>query len=490
MLSVSDIAKELNSGKATIKFLLKRFQKWLPSELADGHFQYPGTCIKTVIFIIENLDAGVLPADIEKKLGALSDSDPSSSSLDNIFDTFAKPSQNEDIRLSNDGLVLLKSLFSDIGEQQKRIAIAHEKRAEAEERKAVAIEKRAGAEEKKAEAMNNIASALQEMNKLRVSDPETMQIAHDTATVIVNDEKDLQDSSEKNINESQVEHQDIQPDISVEIQSETQSEIQIDDLSLLINEEQEIETIDEVSTETDDLSLLLDENSETTDVQPLDDLSQLIDVPSDMEQPVQELDNLAELIEDKPSDNGDSEQLDDLSLLIGSSDPVDVPAEVPAEVPVESHAEDDQNKDEQVTLDDLSKLIDEPSNQTQPAQDMDDLSQLIDEPSDTDNHDQELDNLASPIDSDSPDSNSPEIDDLSKPIDDDTPEIKLDITPEEDLGKYKAAVMKIIIGLKTDGLDVEEATNRLNQNSIKTLSGKPDWSQKAITQIYKFIESA
>ena len=479
MLSASDIAKELNSGKATIKFLLKRFQKWLPFELTDGHFLYPGTCIKTVIFILENIDAGILPADIEKKLDALSDSDSSSSSLDNIFDTFAKPSQNEDIRLSNDGLVLLKSLFSDIGEQQKRIAIAHEKRAEAEERKAVAIEKRAGAEEKKAEAMNNIASALQEMNKLRVSDPETIQIAHDTATVIANDERDFQDSSEIDQNVTQTENHDVQPDIPVEIQPD----LKIDDLSLLIKEEQEIEAVNEISnkasTETDDLSLLLDENSETIDIQTLDDLSQLIDVPSsDMEQPVQELDNLADLIDDKAFDDDEFEKLDDLSLLIDSVGHS------------KGHSKNDQNKDEQVTLDDLSKLIDEPSNKTQPVQDMDDLSQLIDAPLDTDQPVPKLDDLASLIDSDSSGSNSPETDDLSKLIDDDTPEIKLDITPEEDLGKYKAAVMKIIIGLKTDGLDVEEATNRLNKNSIKTLSGKPDWSQKAISQIYKFIESA
>ena len=50
--------------------------------------------------------------------------------------------------------------------------------------------------------------------------------------------------------------------------------------------------------------------------------------------------------------------------------------------------------------------------------------------------------------------------------------------------------MKIIIELKTKGLDIEETTNRLNTSSIKTLSGKPEWSQKAIAQIYKFIESA
>ena len=469
MLSVSDIAKELNSGKATIKFLLKRFQKWLPFELADGHCLYPATSIKKIIFILEKLDGGVLPADIEKKLDALSDSDLSSSSLDNIFDTFVKPSRDGDIRISNDGLVLLKSLFSDIGEQQKRIAIAHEKRAKAEERKAVAIEKRAGAEEKKAQAMNNIAGALQEMNKLRVSDPETIQIAHDAATVIANDERDFQDSSDMDKNESQTENRDIQPDIPVEIQPD----LTIDDLSLLIKEDQEIEAINEISNEasieTDDLSLLLDEDRETTDVQPLDDLSQLIDTPSDMEQPVQELDNLADLIDDKPSDHDEFEKIDDLSLLIDSDD----------------HSEDDQNRYEQVALDDLSKLIDEPSNQTQSVQDMDDLSQLIDAPLDTDQPVQELDDLASLIDR-----NSPDIDDMSKLIDDDTPAIKLDVTPEEDLGKYKAAVMKIIIGLKTDGLDVEATTNCLNKNSIKTLSGKPDWGQKSIAQIYKFIESA
>ena len=50
--------------------------------------------------------------------------------------------------------------------------------------------------------------------------------------------------------------------------------------------------------------------------------------------------------------------------------------------------------------------------------------------------------------------------------------------------------MKIIIGFKNDNLNAEETTNLLNKNKIKTLSGKPKWGQKAISQIYKFIDSA
>jgi hypothetical protein len=435
MLSISNIAKELNSGKATIKFLLKRFNKWLPFELVDGQAHYSNTCIKKIILIQENLDAGALPADIEKQLDALPDKDSLHSASNNLLDTFASPSQNGDIRLSNDGLVLLKSLIADIGEQQKKIAKAHEKRADAEEKKAVAIEKRAGAEEKKAQAMNNIANALQEMNKLRGSDPEALQIAHEAVSVIAidNDENyDFKDDTE-NVHD---ENQDIQTDIKPDIQPNIQPNIKIDDLSLLVEDELNIGVTKDSLSETDDLSLLLDNDIESEDTQPLDNLSELIDTPLDTEQPAKDIDDLSMLIDEKPDDQSEPEQLDDLSLLIDS---------------VSSDSQGDQIKHEQTAgLDDLSKLIEKPSNHGQPEANIDDLSKLIEE----------------------------------------TPEIKIDFTPEEDLRKYKAAVMKIIIELKTKGLDIEETTNRLNTSSIKTLSGKPEWSQKAIAQIYKFIESA
>ena len=398
LLSILDIAEELKTGKATTKFMLKRFKNWLPYDLVDGQaFYHPDTTIKLLFIIQENLDMGMLPSKIEKKLDALCNVNP-----DDLSD--------KDIRLSNDGLTLFKSLFSDIGEQQKRIAIAHEKRAEVEERKAFAIEKRAEAEEKKAEAMNNIAAALQEMNKLRAIDPATRQIAHQAASIIVTDETDT---------------------------------IELDDLSLLLDETKEGD--DKPEIKIDDLSKLIDEDLLiSAESVPLDNLSLLLDTDA--------------AADDIPKDRKPAEQpvvLDDLSALIDQND-------------------NDLAIEPSIELDDLSKLIDDASNSGQIVQDMDDLSLLI-----TDDALQMV-----------------QMDDLSKLIDDpedapdDTPVININISPEEDLGKYKAAIMKIIIKLKTDGLSVEDTTDRLNQNKIKTLSGKSKWGQKAISQIYKFIESA
>ncbi|MCK5162618.1 MAG: hypothetical protein KAJ25_10675 [Desulfobacula sp.] len=423
LLSVLDIAKELKAGKTTTKFLLKRFQKWLPYKLIDGHPFYPDTIVKQVFVIQENLEMGMLPSDIEKKLDTLSNSN-----IDDILNHFENSSQNGDIRLSNDGLSLLKSLFTDIGEQQKRIAIAHEKRAEAEERKAEAIEKRAEAEEKKAEAMNNIANALQEMNKVRTGDPATQQIAHQTASIIADDE--LSHSPGPQLDDN----------LSDPI-NDLDENLQIDDLSLLIEDDKDIEQPEDTFTPLDDLSLLLDETKKQNN----------------------EIDDLSKLIDETPLESIKSIQLDDLSLLIDKDS-----------------EKDEDRTDQHLDLDDLSKLIDDSSDSEQPAQTLDDLSLLI-------THD------------------SLPMDDLSKLIDDpktieepssgeneskDTPEIKIDIAPEENLEKYKAAVMKVIIEFKTDGLSAEQTTIHLNKNKLKTLSGKPEWSQKAISQIYKFIESA
>jgi hypothetical protein len=82
-----------------------------------------------------------------------------------------------------------------------------------------------------------------------------------------------------------------------------------------------------------------------------------------------------------------------------------------------------------------------------------------------------------------------EEDDLSALVED-APSLKPDITPQEDLKAYKAAVMKIILDLKTKNLSPEETTKRLNQDGVQTISGKSQWSQQAVSQIYKFIDSA
>ncbi|MBU1193752.1 MAG: hypothetical protein KKE62_09595 [Proteobacteria bacterium] len=460
-LSVLDIARELNTGHATIKFLLKRFKSHIPFELIDGQPLYPVSALPMLIMIQEKLEIGILPSEIEDMLKTQDPEDAPSlaSSLKDI-------AGNTDIRLSHDGLHMLKSLFNDIGKQQERIAAAHEKRAEVEERKALAIEKRAQAEENKAQAMNNIAAALQEMNKLRASDAATQQIAHQTGTVIITDESqdpgELDNLSEL-ISDSEM-MDDTVTDLSglldeEDIQTEnlTQDDPLKDEIDTEFDNDLDIQFDQELEDSLDDPLKdfdedLLDEDLESEDLEfedPLDDLSALID----------------ETPEDKPQDTKAME-LDDLSRLIDSPD--------------------DQPKDQpDDPLDDLSALIDEtPEDKPQDTKDMelDDLSRLIDSPDDQPEHqpDVQLDDLSKLID--------PVVDE--DPAKETSAPISLDLNPEDDLVKYKAAVTKIIIELKSEGLTVEQTTDRLNKNHIKTLSGKSQWGQKAISQIYKFIDSA
>ncbi len=541
LLSVLDIAKELNIGKATTKFLLKRFKQSFPQTMIDGQPFYPNTIIKTLFSIQGQIDMGVLPGDIEKTLTDKtrhperqdlsdqntpepnpSDQNPTEVAM-NQLDTLSK---NEDIRLSKDGLQTLQSVFSEIGEQQNRIAKAHEKRAEVEERKAVAIEKRAKAEEKKADAMNNIASALQEMNRLRSNDPAAQQIAHQAASVVVTDEEntlaneseeldfDLDDTNEADMSfDSLLDEEDIIPEevitediVPDDIASDNTELIELDDLSALVDQTED-ETSLESILETDDLSELLDDplsdHAETnTEVDnelnvdfdtDIDDLSALLDddltddnLSDEGTESNLEIDDLSKLIDTDDSEKEDiidsdtidadvHDGLDDLSALIDSSQ--DTPQK-------ESTASEND-------LDDLSALIDVSSDAIEPGDSkMDDLSLLVSdsepEANNTDDSDAPMDDLSALIDSD----NQPGPKDETSPDTTAVAPIQIDISPEDDLGKYKAAVMQVILGLKTEGLSVEETTNRLNANKIKTLSGKPEWGQKAISQVYKFIEAA
>ncbi|MDA8136356.1 MAG: MerR family transcriptional regulator [Desulfobacteraceae bacterium] len=384
-LSALDIAQELNVGKATVKFLLTRFKKWLPHERSNGMLYYRPESIKMIIKILEHLEAGMLPGEIENCLDELSSSDPDPG----FYSSFTIP-QDEDIHINKEGAVLLKTLFSDLNTQQRRIAIAHEKRAAAEERKAVAIEKRAEAEEKKAEAMNNIANALQEMNRIRGGgfEPVSQKMVHHAAKALMMDEADP---------------------ISMEMEngfgvSAESFEIQMETPGICLSEDLKI----------DDLSLLIENEFQDSKGSPdnLDDLSALIETNV---QPV-EIDDLSALLDKVSSESDTNEDLDDLSRLISL---VEVP--------------------------------------------MDDLSMLI-EP------------VPSPLSLPSEEENLTEI-----------KTINIDVSPDDDIEKYKAAIMKVILELKTNGLSAEEATLLLNKNKIRTLSGKPEWSQKAISQIYKFM---
>ncbi|MDD9305017.1 MAG: hypothetical protein HUK40_22830 [Desulfobacter sp.] len=175
-LSVNDLIKELDIGRATVKFILKRFRPWLSHDRINGDHLYSPLSIPVLIQIRDLMDSGMLPSQIQDILEEKPEKPP--------FKTNNKDVQQEDIRMSKDALGFLQNLFQDIQGHQSRIAKAHEKRAQSEERKAVAIEKRAQAEEKKAAAMNNIAIALQEMTRQRSIDTQTMEIAGKAAQAL------------------------------------------------------------------------------------------------------------------------------------------------------------------------------------------------------------------------------------------------------------------------------------------------------------------
>ena len=514
LLSVIDITRELNLGKASTKFLLKRFKKFIPTRMVDGQPHYPKPVVNTLFTIQSRLDMGILPGDIEKQLSA--------GQTDETVSTDAEPVLNYLNRaLGHDQIhTTLKSVFNEIGEQQKRIANAHEKRAEAEERKAVAIEKRADAEEKKADAMNNIAKALQEMNRLRSSDPVLHQVAQQSVGAVTEDEHhppnydtdDLDNRTDSELIDSilkedlpSTHEEDLVDDMDLDLSSLLDDDsLDSDefDMGSLVKDTDPAEPDDSPDhfdgDSLDDLTALLDEStreSETEISTESDDLSKLLD---EIEESDPELDDLTRLLDDtgisgpEPAnemDKTDLPDLDDLSLLI------------------EEPQSEKESTEPAVKPDDLSKLLDLPHTES-PKTALDDLYALVDTQTVPTDGSAAMDDLSQLIDS----SDSP-LDDLSKLIDlpasgkegvqppspeepknrkesADTDAIKIDITPKEDLEKYKAAVMQVIIGLKTDGLSVEETTDRLNKNRVETLSGKPEWSRKAISQIYKFIDAA
>ncbi len=452
-LSIMDITQELNSGIATIKFILKRFSPWLPFERADGQQNYSPKLIPLLIKIKESLEAGVLPSQIDQELKT-----SKQANSDTMTDKYFMENPNEDIRVSKDGLSLIKSLFDDIAVQQNRVATAHEKRAEAEERKASAIEKRAEAEEKKAIAMNNIANALQEMNQHRINDSQTREMALQAAQVLSIDETNPDTVPELN-DTGQQDNQVFDSPPSFDLLEA--SEIDMDDLSELIEDEMlpddpllDVQNIPGIIN-TDDLYALIDQDK----IQPVD--------PSPMAQEKDgenyKIDDLSKLLDPTPH-KGD---IDDLSVLIDTVSTQAPPAQ----------------------LDDLSLLIDDiSSSDTQ----VDNLSLLIEPPITKEETHVEIDNLSLLIEPTTQliEATTQEpMDDLTALIDK-TPSLKPTITPEKNLKEYKATVMKIIIGLKTQGLNAKESTIRLNKDGVQTISGKSKWSEKAISQIYNFIESA
>ena len=342
LLSVHDITREIDAGFAFTRFVLKRFGSRFCVEVIKGRPWYAKKDLPLMLWIKQELEAGRLPGEIETTLDA--DPDLHKNHPKDTSDAKAPVSEQsgENIQIGKDGFDLIRSLFNNMEDHQKKIALAHEKRAAVEERKAAALEKRAAAEEKKAAAMGSIAAALQQMIRQGGQDPAIQAKTHEAVRTI---------------------HAE-------------------------------------------------------------GDLTQLLDTPLPGSK---DLDDLADLIDAASSDQPDKKNQDDLSRL--------------KDVPQKTDAAED--------LDDLGVLITEDP-EKDASVDLDDLAALVST----------------------------------------KPSLKPDISRDQDLEKYKAAVMKIIMSLKTRGLGAEETARRLNQDKVETISGKPDWTVKAISQIYSFIDAA
>ena len=411
LLSVHDIIQELDAGTAFTRFILKRFHHRFSVETKEGRFRYPEKDLGLMLWISQSLASGMLPSEIDETL----DTDPDLLKMKqnpdfcNTADNFLD--QNSDgISIGMDGLRLLKSFFSDMGDHQNKIALAHEKRAAAEERKAAAIEKRAAAEEKKALAMHDIAAALQQMVRQGTQDPALQAATHEAVKTIQMD----------------------------------------DDLT------QFLDTPLPDTDNLDDLGALLDAASSDPQTAP--------DSPSENGPEAHGQQEDQDTQREFEKESGAAEQMDDLRLLItnGPDDtrPLDDDTGLPG-------------------MDNLSLLV-QPSH----TDDLDDLSLLVDVENGMESAENTMNNSAAESDR-----NGAPLDDLTALLDAE-PSLKPDIFRDRDLEKYKAAVMKIIMALKSRGIGAEETAQRLNKDKVETISGKSEWTVKAISQIYSFIDAA
>nr|WP_321398292.1 MerR family transcriptional regulator [uncultured Desulfobacter sp.] len=542
LLTIEDLTNKLDIGKATLKFMLHRFSPWLATQIANNETLYTEHAVTTLLKIQKLLDAGMLPEQVEDSLAQ-------EAQIRNAAAN--KPVGNQGaLALDMESVSMFKDMFQVYIEKQDRIACAQEALARVEERKADAMEKRAAAEEKKADAMTNIAMALQEMNRRVSSVPQAMEIAGRAVENIALEELEESPGLDESLldtdfddNEPLFEDPGSMEDPFKDQGHEGLGDFgapNLDDLTLLVDETAL------TPGDIDDLSSLIDSVSDPAG--DLGDLSSLLEETPpepEMDLPPQDMDDLSKLVDSDLSSSdildqdtghktdhthGNEDDIDDLFSLVGvdSAAPKNLNEDIDDLSKLIETASDEHTD----TLDDLSALIEtsEPSKDT-----MDDLSMLIGDTGEksgretADIEDTQVDDLWALIPNE-PESTQKgqsqvkqaidapeEMDDLSALVNqtpDDThasadaapddraniddatdgldgmPSIKPDISPDQDMKKYKAAVMKIIIELKEQGSTPQQTTDRLNQDDVATLSGKPAWGLKAIEKIYGFIDSA
>ncbi len=246
-LNISQLSKELGSGEAIIKFVIKRFKKWIGTIDDTGQLGYNQSNLITIITILEKITNGTLPSLIEEEL------------------------ENGIIMVANSNVNKQPQQDKNF---QKRIAIALEKRNEIEKTKT--------------EALNNIAK---EISKLKTFPQQDLVSEKNTDKLDIDDLSQLLPKN-KIIVEPHIDDLSSLIETNSEIKHETADTHIIDNLATLIDHPS-----DDLP-ETDDLSLLLKENDQDNGL--IDDLSLLIDLPTSE---AQEIDDLSALIDFEPKDN-------------------------------------------------------------------------------------------------------------------------------------------------------------------------------------------
>nr|WP_319493122.1 MerR family transcriptional regulator [uncultured Desulfobacter sp.] len=544
LLTIEDLTNKLDIGKATLKFMLHRFSPWLATQIANNETLYTEHAVTTLLKIQKLLDAGMLPEQVEDSLAQ-------EAQIRNAAAN--KPVGNQGaLALDMESVSMFKDMFQVYIEKQDRIACAQEALARVEERKADAMEKRTAAEEKKADAMTNIAMALQEMNRRVSSVPQAMEIAGRAVENIALEELEVSPGLDESLLDSDFDDNEhlFEDPGSIEDPFKDQGHEglgdfgvpNLDDLTLLVDETAL------THGDIDDLSSLIDSVSDPAG--DLGDLSSLLEETPpepEMDPPPHDLDDLSKLVDSDLSSseilgqdtghqtdhtNGNEDDIDDLFNLVGVDS--SVPKKLNEDIDDLSKLIETESDEHTDTLDDLSALIETPEQSQDTMDDLsmllgigdtgeesgrkipdmedtqvDDLWSLVPEEPQLTQKDQgrdqqaldapeEMDDLSAlvnqvPNDTHTSADTTPDdqanIDDATD-VPDGMPSIKPNISPDQDMKKYKATVMKIIIELKEQGSTPQQTTDRLNQDDVATLSGKPAWGLKAIEKIYGFIDSA
>lgn len=471
--TTAEIAQQLSVGISTVKLWVKRYSPWLFTDIATGD-AYPEETLETFRIISEYTASGMDMPTIENALTerekiisetvepAQTDTDTGMSvnatdaSVDTGDDTSETPVVGG-LNVSGLDTILLQIL-----EQQKKIATAQERRATAEERKAFALESRTEAELLKANVMQELLTEFKShstqptvtslMERIKgMPGPEPGSSSPGLNYDFADNFSDLPELTESDVEDIKItpptgdaplDKQGEQQEIAKE-KAEPQPPVSSDnDVSKPADGEtsavESVELPPQPPDDMDDLSLLIDDAT-TLSVDDSDDLSLLVGDAA--KTPPDDMDDLSLLIDGIQGETTVApDDMDDLALLIG-----DAPTGPPGD------------------MDDLSLLLEDAG--SKPDADMDDLSLLIGNTGEE-----------TPAKTDVP--SAPDA----------------TVTQEKEkvpsAAEHKSMVLSKIIKLKEqEKLSVDETAKRLNDEGVKTLSGKGQWDTKTIAGIFKYIDS-